>query len=507
MHKKVKTFDELKKVLEGHKKNGSKVVQCHGVFDLLHPGHIRYFKQAKSQGDVLVVTVTPDRFVNKGPGRPAFEETLRLETIAALDCVDYVVLNDEPDAVNAIKNIKPHFYVKGTEYKDASKDITGKIVDESNAVKSNGGKVFFTDDIVFSSSSLINRFIDPPSPVVQQFVSCLKKQYSLDDILQKIENLSDMRVLVIGDAIIDIYQYVNLLGQTGKGHHLVASCLSNETFLGGSLIISNHLAPFVKNVTLLTAVGQNCSYLNFVNDNLDTNVNREFVYLENKSTLTKKRYVLKDGENLTKLFETYSNNEPLLDEINTKNIISFIQKEAKNYDLVLICDFGNGFTNKNIINVISEVPVFLAINTQTNSGNRGFNVITHYKRADYISLNEPEIRLAAHDSNNDLKEVASKISDIIKCPLISVTRGINGVFCFTKNGSTVIPALVSRSIDRLGAGDSFLSLSSLCAAKKYSPEIIGFIGSVAAAMDVQIVGNRESIKKDSLCKFITRLMK
>src|SRR6185295_18745199 len=89
---KIKNFDEISEILEEFKREGLKIVQCHGVFDLLHPGHIRHFREAKTLGDKLVVTLTSDRFVNEGPGRPAFNESLRLESVAALEDVDFVIL-------------------------------------------------------------------------------------------------------------------------------------------------------------------------------------------------------------------------------------------------------------------------------------------------------------------------------------------------------------------------------------------------------------------------------
>jgi rfaE bifunctional protein nucleotidyltransferase chain/domain len=135
------------------------VVLCHGVFDLLHIGHIKYFKEAKSMGDILVVTITPDRYVNKGPGRPAFNEKHRAEAIAALDIVDYVAINEWPTAIETIKLLKPDIYVKGPDYKDYKDDVTGSIKFEEDAVKSVDGEIAFTSDITFSSSSLINERI------------------------------------------------------------------------------------------------------------------------------------------------------------------------------------------------------------------------------------------------------------------------------------------------------------------------------------------------------------
>ena len=92
--RKLQDLRELSRVLESARAQGKRVVHCHGVFDLLHVGHIRHFEKAKEMGDVLVVTTTPDKYVNKGPGRPAFNEKHRMEAIAALDVVDYVAINE-----------------------------------------------------------------------------------------------------------------------------------------------------------------------------------------------------------------------------------------------------------------------------------------------------------------------------------------------------------------------------------------------------------------------------
>lgn len=508
MHDKIKSLQEIQAILEKDREEGLQVVQCHGVFDLLHPGHIRHFKQAKNQGDKLVVTVTPDRFVNKGPGRPAFNEELRLETIAALACVDYVVLNETPDAVTPIRQIKPNIYVKGMEYSDHAADVTGKIAEEVHAVEETGGRVCYTDDLVFSSSTLLNRYFSSEPPEVTEFLRHVKQLYTAEDLLKKIEDLSDLKVLVVGDAIIDEYQYVQPLGQSGKGLHMAARCLDKEVFLGGSLIIANHLAQFADNVTLLTSIGEQCPHRHFIQEMLDPNVTSEFLYVKEASTLTKRRYVLKDGKTLSKLFETYSTNDQLLSDTQTERVVNYLQSYAKDYDLVLACDFGNGFSNPAIVTALSQVPTFLAVNTQINSGNRGFHVVTHYKRADFISLNEPELRLAAHDRYTPLEGLMLEIAQKLQASSISVTRGVNGALCWSQGEAfQKVPALTTNAVDRVGAGDSYLSLASLCLAKGYPTLLASFIGSIAAAMDVQIIGNKEAVHKAPLCKYLTRLLK
>lgn len=508
MKNKIIHLSEIVPLLQKYRSSGLRIVQCHGVFDLLHPGHIRHFQEAKKQGDLLVVTVTPDKFVNKGPGRPAFPENLRIETLASLSVVDFVVLNDSPDAVSIIKTVSPHVYVKGKEYENHGSDVTGKISAEAHAVQDAGGTIYYTDDIVFSSSSLLNRYFDPFPDGVQEFLHMLKGKWSLEDILSKIEELSNLKVLIIGDAIIDEYQYVNLLGQSGKGQHMTAECLDNEIFLGGSLIVANHVAQFSSNVTLLTSLGKECPYLPFIKKTLDPKVQTQYYPSLFPHTLAKKRYVIKDGKTLTKLFETYSSNQPILSPSETTAIVNFLHTKANQYDLILATDFGNGFTNPAIISALSQTKPFLAINTQTNGGNRGYNVITNYSRADYISLNEPELRLASHDKATALEKLIHNLSQKLHCPKISITRGVNGMLSYTApNHFLPLPAFITQAVDRIGAGDSFLALSSLAFAKGFPPEISAFLGSLAAALDVQIVGNREPVKKVPLCKYLTRLMK
>lgn len=507
LQRKIKTLQEIEEVMGLERAKGHRIVQCHGVFDLLHPGHLRHFQSAKEQGDVLVVSITPDRFVNKGPGRPAFTETLRMESLAALEAVDYVVLNDSPDAISAIQSIKPAVYVKGEEYRAHEEDITGKISEEVLYVESVGGKVFYTDDIVFSSSSLLNQHFNTSSKEVLECLSQIKKQHSVSEVLEKIEAFQDLNVLVIGDAILDEYQFTTPLGQSGKGLHMTARCLDRELFLGGALIIANHLAQFVKQVTLITSVGKNCPHRAWIEEQLEPNVQCSFVEIEDR-TLLKKRYVMKDGDSLFKLFETYSGHATQLSALETEQVIKRLKEQETKHDLAVVADFGNGFTNPLITNAISDMQIFLALNAQINGGNRGFNVVTNYRRADYISLNEPELRLSAHDKESRLEAIARDTSRLMQCPNISVTRGVSGV-TFYKEGeeSLVVPALGCHSVDRIGAGDSYLALSSLSFAKKYPPLLSTFIGSVAAAMSIQMMGNQESIKKIPLCKFITRLLK
>jgi len=157
---KILALGELSGRIGELKQQGKMIVHCHGCFDLMHPGHIRYLQAAKGMGDILVVTLSPDRYVDKGPGRPVFSEDLRAECLAALECVDFVAINEWPTAVETLRLLRPDYYVKGQEF-EKLEDKTGKVQREFQVVREVGGKMCFTHEIVFSSTELLNKYFLP----------------------------------------------------------------------------------------------------------------------------------------------------------------------------------------------------------------------------------------------------------------------------------------------------------------------------------------------------------
>ena len=503
---KIITLTELAAQSRHLREAGKNVVLCHGTFDLMHTGHIRYLQRAKQEGDVLLVTVTGDAYVNKGPGRPVFNEHLRAESLAALACIDYVAINYAISAVEALYEIQPNIYAKGSDYLLHSEDITGNIAREKDAVEAHGGHVIYSDEITFSSSNLLNEHFNIFPSETKEFLKEFRSRWSGKEIQKQIASLSDLKVLVIGDAIIDQYHYTTALGQTGKGNVFAVRYDSEEQFAGGSIAVANHIAGFANNVTLVTGLGAYDSHEQFIRDKLLPNIAPVFYYFQDAPTVTKRRFVDVD---LSKLFEVYFYKEdPVLGEVED-NICRWLDSNLDLYDVVIVPDFGNGFITENMVAILSEKARFLAVNTQINSGNRGYHVIHRYPQADFVSLNEPELRMAAHNRHDSLEDVSEQIGNRVQVQQLAVTRGTKGVMMYDREGKVFykVPALSTRVIDRIGAGDAFLSLAGLCAAKGLNPEVSAFVGSVAAAMDVQIVCNRESISPVGLNKYVSTLLK
>jgi len=231
---KIKSLEEVANEVGALRAAGKKTVHCHGVFDLLHIGHLRHLNGARNLGDVLVVTITPDHLVNKGPGRPAFTETLRAEALAMLECVDLVAINRWPTAIEPIKILRPNFYVKGSDYIDAGKDISGGIVQEQEAVEEGGGKIVFTEDITFSSSNLLNRHFPSFPKEVSEYLASFSVRHPTDKVLDYLKGAKDLKVLLVGETIIDEYEYCETMGKSGKEPILAARHLRTERFAGGS---------------------------------------------------------------------------------------------------------------------------------------------------------------------------------------------------------------------------------------------------------------------------------
>lgn len=504
---KIKRIDELAEIMARLRKDGKKIVHCHGVFDLLHPGHIKHFEVAKKKGDILIVTVTQDQYVNKGPGRPIFSEQLRAESISAMECVDYVAINEWPSAVEAVKRLKPNFYVKGSDYAKKDDDLTGKICEEEEAVKSVGGVLHFTDEITFSSTSLINNFLAPYSEEVKSFFQQFKKRYTCGRVIDSLKAVKDTKVLVIGDIIIDEYHYCVGMGKSQKDNIIATKLLNEEVFAGGVLAAANHLAGFCKEVTLLSYIGAKNDYKNFIASHLKPNIKTNFYYCKDALTVVKRRFV--DPNFLNKLFEICYMEEANHLPVSIENkIYEYLDSHLKEFDMVLVTDFGHGMLTPRLIKILCKKAKFLCVNVQTNSANLGFNLITKFTRADYICIDEPEIRLACHDKFSNLEKLIVEISRKIGCEKIIITRGHKGSLAYSKkDGFVEIPVFSKEIVDRVGAGDAFFSVTSPCIYKNTPVEMVGFIGNAVGATKVMIVGNRSSVEPVPLFKYITTLLK
>lgn len=272
-----------------------------------------------------------------------------------------------------------------------------------------------------------------------------------------LDAVKDFKVLVVGDAIMDEYVYVAVVGKAVKESALSAKVLRSEEFKGGVWAAARHTEGFCASVDVSTA----------------PIVTRNLRYVD--ETYLRKLFVLHD----------------------TRAGGGNGEKDIGSYDLVIVTDFGHGAVTPELIKRLTKEARFLAVNAQTSSSNYGFNLITKYPRADFVVIDELESRLAAHDRDSDIEDVILKLG----FRKIIVTMGANGAIGF--DGAFERAAAGTRTVlDTMGAGDAFLCVTAPYACAGASMKDLIRIGNAAGAIKVQIVGHRDSVTKETLRAYL-----
>ena len=503
---KILLLDDLARKVEALKQEGKAVVQSHGVFDLIHPGVIKHLNAAKKQGDILIVTVIKDEDVRRGPGRPIFSEKLRAENVASLSQVDYVCIVDDDIPFDCVKIINPDVFAKGQSQKERHEKIHKKIFEEEKDLYFGKSRIYETDGFSFSASYIINNFLDIYPEETRGYLKSFSKQYSFNDIAERLNKLKDLKVLLIGDGIIDEYHYCTALGKSAKSHLVVSKYITHEVFAGGAFAIANHIAGLCDSVKLVTLLGSQSWGEDFVLKSLKQNIDAKFFYRDDGPTIVKKRYV--DQYLNQKIFEVNYLNNSYIDGEREEDIIRYLKSEIAGYDLVLVSDFGHGLITNKIKKIIEGSSKRYAVNTQTNAANAGYNMITKYSSPYFVCLDEPEIRLAAQDRYENIENIARKIKNDMGAEYLIVTLGKKGSIGINKeNEINRTPIFSTKVIDTIGAGDAFFAFTAPCFASGLPLDMVSFIGNAVGALAVQIVGNKKPVEKHELLEFIHAILK
>lgn len=506
MMRKILNSEELRDVITEFRKSNrdNKIALCHGVFDLVHPGHLEHLKQAKKLGNILVVSITADTFVNKGPNRPYFKQDIRASFLAALEIVNYVFVVNSASALDAINVVKPDFYVKGPDYRNLNDDITGKIEVEKTAVESLGGEMVFTDGFTSSSTRLINSALAPKDDEVGIWVRKFKKEYSTAEVHSWIDKLANVEVAILGESIIDAYTECKPLAKSSKDPILAFQRLETHQFPGGVLAIADSCSNWSLKTSVYSVCGKDFKdHLNQLNYSFPYEHN--FLEIADRETIVKHRFV--DVNSGYRVFEYYDYNPEEIDITVQSNLIDKLESKLNLRSLLILADYGHGFFGEFMIRELCRSGAYLCVNTQANAGNRGFNTFSKYFRIDFLCLNGGELELELRSKNLDYGEIVPKIMKEKGCKYSVVTLGGKGLLTFDNSGeASWIPALASKVVDKVGAGDSVLSMASMLAFLGAPKEIIGLLSSVVAAFEVSQLGHKDSISIVNIKRFVNGLL-
>ncbi|MDP3733880.1 MAG: PfkB family carbohydrate kinase [Nanoarchaeota archaeon] len=338
-----------------------------------------------------------------------------------------------------------------------------------------------------------------------QYVKEIKNIFSVEDIKAYLNSFEDKKVLVIGDTIIDEYCFVEPRGGMSKDPMLTVDYINEEVYAGAILAIANHLSSFVKNVTLVTLLGDRNDYKDFILTKLNSKINPKFFVKKNSPTVKKRRYIRNVRNENEKLFMIEDVNHAPIAEDLEQEIIAFLEKELSNYDLVIVGDFGHGFISKNIIKVLEEKSPYLAVNVQTNSANVGFNYVTKYNKPSFISMDGTELMFAVGERSHDYPPLIKKLHHIKGYSQFLVTLGKHGAAYFDHGTIHSAPAFVTKITDIVGAGDAVFSVASLLSLSRCPAKLMPFIANCVGGIAVNIMGNRHSVTKEEIISFVEKL--
>ncbi len=347
------------------------------------------------------------------------------------------------------------------------------------------------------------------SQEVQDYLRDFGSHHPADTVIHWLKAIAGLKVLVVGEAILDEYHYCETLGKSGKEPILATRYLHSERFAGGVLAIANNVAAFAQDVTVLTILGsrggQPDPSESFLRESLHPRIKPIFIYQPEAPTLTKRRYV--EHYPLQKLFEVYDLTYLEEDGPVAQALCEELEARLADFDVVIVADYGHGMMVPRAVDLLCEKARFLAVNTQSNADNHGFNTISKYPRADFSSLSEKELRLETRSKARNTAELMKSVAAKLGTHQFLITRGRDGNLVCDEDGLIgTSPSLSTHITDRVGAGDAVLSIASLCVAIGIPAEILGFLGNVVGAHAVATVGHRSSLSPDSLAEHITAIL-
>ena len=483
---KLKTGQELAELI-GPFPRAKKVILCHGVFDVVHPGHVRHLAYAKTKADILVASITADRHIKKGVYRPHIPERLRALNLAAFEMVDYVIIDENAKPLDNLVILNPDYFAKGFEY--SSEGLPAATQEEADVVDSYGGEMIFTPgDVVYSSS----KFIEMSAPDIQmEKLLAVMHAHKLDfsDLRSALDKMNGFKVHVVGDTIVDSYTRTNLIGGQTKTPTFSVLYQGQDDYIGGAGIVAQHLSAAGAEVTFSTVLGKD-ALGEFVIDGLnEAGITCNIIIDETRPTTNKNAFIA-DGYRLLKV-DTLDNraiSDSILD-----NLIEKVHHTKT--DSVVFADFRHGIFNQQTVQALTRaIPenVYRVADSQVASrwGN-----ITEFKKFDLITPNEREARFALGDQDSTVGALASQLVSETGCKLLLLKLGERGIFVSKPHDGAItggyfsIDSFAKNVVDAVGAGDALLAYATLAMVATKDEVIASILGSMAAACECEFDGN------------------
>lgn len=471
----------------GQRPRQKKVIMCHGTFDVVHPGHVRHLLYAKTKADVVIASLTADEHIKKGNMRPYVPQDLRAMNLAALEMVDYVVVDSDATPLKNLAIIQPDYFAKGYEYTAGA--VHPKTQEEIAVLDSYGGEVIFTPgDIVYSSSALIE--LAPPSIAVDKLMTLMEAEgVSFQDLRDTLGKLKGLRVHVVGDTIVDSYTYCSMIGGMTKTPTMSVRFERKVDYVGGAGVVAKHLRAAGADVTFSTVLG-NDAYKSFVLDDLEAFGVHCLPIIDETRPTTNKNAIVAETYRMLKI-----------DTLDNRSISDRIVEQLKrqiadaNSQAIVFSDFRHGMFNRGTIpSLTSAIPegVFRVADSQVAS--RWGNIL-EFQNFDLITPNEREARFALGDQDSVVRPLALELLKRSGCGTLILKCGERGIITYRSNSASdpraffSVDTFAGHVVDAVGAGDALLAYSTLALVATKNDVIASILGNMAAGVECEHDGN------------------
>ncbi len=484
--KKIVTADELKKII-GPRPRDQKVIMCHGTFDIVHPGHIRHLVYASEKADILVASLTTDTHIKKVGVRPYVPEDLRAMNLAALEVVDFVIVDENAKPLKNLSEIQPDYFAKGYEYTDGHVDP--RTQEEIDVLDSFGGEMIFTPgDIVYSSSHIIES--TRPNIGIEKVMALLSAEnMSIDDVRKGLDAFKGCRVHVVGDTIVDSLTRTTLIGGGTKTPTMSVRHESREDFVGGAGIVAKHLKAAGADVKFTTVLGQDTLAEFVLDDLLAAGVECEPIVDPTRPT-TNKNTVINGNYRLLKI-------DTLDNRAISNKILDTVVEEIKTTtaDVVIFSDFRHGIFNRETVPILTDaIPEGCIRVADSQVASRWGNIL-EFQGFDLLTPNEREARFALADQDSIVRPLATELRKRANCRMLILKLGSRGILVHRElphdNNRAVVSveSFAESAVDPVGAGDALLAYSSLALTSTGNDVIAAILGCVAAGLECEHDGN------------------
>ena len=460
--------------------NGKKIVFCSGNFHSIHIGHIRFLKYAKSVGDILVVGIYKKNNQNDNLIKQ------NKDTLEFFDFVDYAISFELDELSYVLNSLKPDFIVKGSEFKYLDNI-------EYHLAKFKF-KLIFSSGISYDNYDKDYQISSLDLSLVDGFVQ--KYQIDKDYIKKILSNLGNIKVLVVGDVIIDEYLQCELIGLSQESDSIIYKPYSSKKYLGGAGFVAKTCSNAGFQTSFLTMLGNGDSR-SFIIDEFDkSNIEFQFVDDESRKIVLKQRYI--NNHNISIFRSSYFDNHHSPVNISV-DLVNLFQKIISNYDFIIFSDFSFGTLNNKVITELisicekKSIPFFSDSQTSSQTGD-----ILKFNGSYSITPTEHEARTALNNFDDGLTEIGHKILDSMKVENLFITLGKSGVYFMNHEYEDSIPAFNRSPVNISGAGDTFLVWSSLSLFLKLSLPEAALVGSLASALSVEKKANIPVMKSEIL---------